>query len=69
MYNFQSTEGRKIIEEYSSVRRHVEVCVINFGGHWDKFLLLCEFYYKSSHPSSIDMTPFEEVMREDVDHP
>ncbi|WMV33264.1 hypothetical protein MTR67_026649 [Solanum verrucosum] len=34
-------------------------CVIGFGGHWDKFLPLCEFSYNNSYRSSIDMAPFE----------
>ncbi|XP_060210586.1 uncharacterized protein LOC132637526 [Lycium barbarum] len=33
-------------------------CVIDFGGHWDRFLSLAEFAYNSYH-CSIDMTPFE----------
>ena len=38
-------------------------CVIDFRGHWDKFLPLCEFSYYNSYHSSIDMTPFEELYR------
>ncbi|WMV08375.1 hypothetical protein MTR67_001760 [Solanum verrucosum] len=34
-------------------------CVIDFGGHWDKFLPLCKFSYNNSYHSSIDMAPFE----------
>ena len=34
-------------------------CVIEFGGHWDKFLSLLEFSYNNSYHSSIDMAPFE----------
>ncbi|WMV40750.1 hypothetical protein MTR67_034135 [Solanum verrucosum] len=34
-------------------------CVIDFGGHWDRFLPLCEFSYNNSYHSSIDMVPFE----------
>ncbi|WMV19897.1 hypothetical protein MTR67_013282 [Solanum verrucosum] len=52
-------DGRAVGEDYSSVRRHVEGCVIDFGGHCDKFLLLCEFSYNNSYHSSIDMTQFE----------
>ncbi|WMV09502.1 hypothetical protein MTR67_002887 [Solanum verrucosum] len=37
----------------------LRACVIDFGGHWDKFLLLCEFSYNNSYHSSIDMAPFE----------
>ena len=33
--------------------------VIDFGGHWDKFLLLFEFSYNNSYHSSIYMTSFE----------
>ncbi|WMV33306.1 hypothetical protein MTR67_026691, partial [Solanum verrucosum] len=37
----------------------LRACVIDSGGHWDKFLPLCEFSYNNSYQSSIDMTPFE----------
>ncbi|WMV29781.1 hypothetical protein MTR67_023166 [Solanum verrucosum] len=37
----------------------LRTCVIDFGGHWDKFLPLCEFSYNNSYHSNIDMTPFE----------
>ncbi|WMV32334.1 hypothetical protein MTR67_025719 [Solanum verrucosum] len=37
----------------------LRACVIDFGGHWDKFLPLCEFSYNSSYHSSNDMAPFE----------
>ncbi|EAW42591.1 hypothetical protein N9414_02831 [Nodularia spumigena CCY9414] len=33
--------------------------MIDFGGHWDKSLPLCEFSYNNSYHSSIDMAPFE----------
>ena len=33
--------------------------MIEFGGHWDKFLPLAEFSYNNSYHSSIDMAPFE----------
>ncbi|WMV33266.1 hypothetical protein MTR67_026651 [Solanum verrucosum] len=37
----------------------LRACVIDFGGHWDKFLPLCEFSYNNSYLSSIDMALFE----------
>ncbi|WMV38182.1 hypothetical protein MTR67_031567 [Solanum verrucosum] len=37
----------------------LRACVIDFGGHWDKFLPLCEFSYNKSYHCSIDMAPFE----------
>ena len=37
----------------------LKACVIDFGGHWDKFLPLCDFSYNNSYHSSINMTPFE----------
>ncbi|WMV09621.1 hypothetical protein MTR67_003006 [Solanum verrucosum] len=37
----------------------LRACVIDFGGHWDKFLPLCEFSYNNNYLSSIDMAPFE----------
>ena len=33
--------------------------MIDFGGHWETFLPLCEFSYINSYHSSIDMAPFE----------
>ena len=36
----------------------LRACVINFGGHWDKFLPLYELSYNISYYSSIDRTPF-----------
>ncbi|WMV45455.1 hypothetical protein MTR67_038840 [Solanum verrucosum] len=30
-------------------------CVIDFGGHWDKFVPLCEFSYNNNYHSSINM--------------
>ncbi|WMV13393.1 hypothetical protein MTR67_006778 [Solanum verrucosum] len=37
----------------------LRVCVIDFGGHWDKLLPLCDFSYYNSYHSSIEMAPFE----------
>ncbi|WMV29633.1 hypothetical protein MTR67_023018, partial [Solanum verrucosum] len=37
----------------------LRACVIDFGGHWDKFLSLCEFSYNNSYHSIIDMASFE----------
>ncbi|WMV08134.1 hypothetical protein MTR67_001519 [Solanum verrucosum] len=37
----------------------LRACVIDFGGHWDKFLPLCEFSYNNSYHSIIDMAPFK----------
>ena len=37
----------------------LRACVIEFGGHWDKFLLLAKFSYNNSYHSSIDMALFE----------
>ncbi|KAH0672776.1 hypothetical protein KY290_026933 [Solanum tuberosum] len=37
----------------------LRACVIDFGGHLDKFLPLNRFSYKNSYHSSIDMVPFK----------
>ena len=37
----------------------LRACMIEFGGHWDKFLPLAKFSYNNSYHSSIDMAPFE----------
>ncbi|XP_069145564.1 uncharacterized protein [Solanum lycopersicum] len=34
-------------------------CMIEFGGHWDKFLPLAEFSSNNNYHSSIDIAPFE----------
>ncbi|WMV26080.1 hypothetical protein MTR67_019465 [Solanum verrucosum] len=39
----------------------LRACVIDFRGHWDKFLPFCEFSYNNSYHSSIDMAPFESL--------
>lgn len=42
--------------------------VIDFGGHWYQFLLLCEFSCNNSYYSSIGMTPFEAFCGRGVGH-
>ena len=37
----------------------LRACLIEFGGHWDNFLLLAEFSYNNIYHSNIDMAPFE----------
>ena len=37
----------------------LRACVIGFGGHWDKFLSLCELTYNNCYHSSIIMEVFE----------
>ncbi|WMV33202.1 hypothetical protein MTR67_026587, partial [Solanum verrucosum] len=39
----------------------LRACVIDFGGHCDKFLPLCEFPYNNSYHSRIDMALFEAI--------
>ncbi|KAH0653103.1 hypothetical protein KY290_031391 [Solanum tuberosum] len=51
--NRQSDRTIQVLEDM------LKACVIDFGGHWDKFIPLCEFSYNNSYHSSIDMTPFE----------
>lgn len=34
-------------------------CVIDFGGHWEKFLPLWEFSNHNSYHSNINIAPFE----------
>lgn len=41
----------------------LRACMIDFGGHWDKFLLFCEFSCNSSNHSSIDIALFEALYR------
>lgn len=33
--------------------------MIDVGGHWDNFLLLCELSYDNSYQTSIDMASLE----------
>ncbi|WMV38359.1 hypothetical protein MTR67_031744 [Solanum verrucosum] len=51
--NRQSERTIQVLEDM------LKVCVIDFGGHWDKFIPLCDFSYNNSYHSSIDMAPFE----------
>ncbi|WMV32246.1 hypothetical protein MTR67_025631 [Solanum verrucosum] len=51
--NGQSERTIQVLEDM------LRACVIDFGGHWDKFLPLCEFSYNNSYHSSIDMALFE----------
>lgn len=39
----------------------MKALVIDFGGHWDYLLPLCEFSYNNSYHSNIDIAPFEEL--------
>lgn len=45
----------------------LRVCVIDFGGHWDKFLPLAEFVYNNNYHSSIDMVLFEAYIGGNMD--
>ncbi|KAK8945254.1 hypothetical protein KSP39_PZI007730 [Platanthera zijinensis] len=35
------------------------MCILNFGGKWEKYVTLVEFSYNSNFQTSIGMTPFE----------
>ncbi|KAH0773664.1 hypothetical protein KY290_010801 [Solanum tuberosum] len=59
LYNLPSTDRRVVRRTIQVLEDMLRACVIDFGGHWDKFLPLCEFSYNNSYHSSIDMTPFE----------
>ena len=37
----------------------LRACAIDFGGDWDTYLPLAEFFYNNSYHSSIDCAPFE----------
>ncbi|XP_070017271.1 uncharacterized protein [Nicotiana sylvestris] len=37
----------------------LRACVMDFGGSWDQFLPLAEFYYNNNYQSSIQMDPYE----------
>ena len=37
----------------------LRACMIDFVGHWNKFLPLEEFSYNKIYHSNIDMAPFE----------
>ena len=39
----------------------LRACVLDFGGSWDKYLLLVEFAYNNSYQSTIGRPPFEEL--------
>nr|GEW58027.1 putative reverse transcriptase domain-containing protein [Tanacetum cinerariifolium] len=46
-------------EDNSNTGRHVEGCVIDFGGSWDGHFPLVEFFYNNSYHASIKAAPFE----------
>ncbi|KAK9098285.1 hypothetical protein Syun_025330 [Stephania yunnanensis] len=37
----------------------LRACVLEFGGSWEEYLLLCEFAYNNNYQASIEMAPFE----------
>ena len=37
----------------------LQMCVMDFGGSWEKYLLLVEFDYNNNYNSTIGMAPFE----------
>ena len=37
----------------------LRACVLDFGGSWDTYLPLAEFFYNNSYHASIDRPPFE----------
>ena len=37
----------------------LRLCVLDFLGNWDSYLLLVEFSYNNSYHLSIGMTPYE----------
>ncbi|WMV18977.1 hypothetical protein MTR67_012362 [Solanum verrucosum] len=47
----------------------LRACVIDFGGHWDKFLPLCELSYNNSYHSTINMAPFEALYGKECSSP
>ena len=38
----------------------LRACVLEFGGHWEEYLHLCEFSYNNSYQANIGMAPFEQ---------
>jgi len=59
----QSERTIQVLEDMLKAR------VIDFGGHWHKFLPLCKFTYNNSYHSNIDMAPSRHFIGGDVDHP
>nr|GEW53119.1 putative reverse transcriptase domain-containing protein [Tanacetum cinerariifolium] len=47
------------LKEIVYTGRHVEACVIDYGGSWDRHLPLVEFSYNNSYHASIKAAPFE----------
>ena len=37
----------------------MRACVLDFGGSWNKYLLLMEFAYNNSYQATIGMAPYE----------
>jgi len=39
----------------------LRMCILNFGGSWDRYLPLVEFEYNNSYKLTIGMAPFEKL--------
>ena len=44
------------------------MCVMDFGGSWEKYLPLVEFAYNNSYHSTIGITPYEALYGRNVGH-
>ncbi|GJZ09778.1 putative reverse transcriptase domain-containing protein, partial [Tanacetum coccineum] len=55
---YPQTDGQ-IERTIQTLENMIRDCAIDFGGSWDKYLLLAEFSYNNSYHSSIKMPPYE----------
>ena len=49
-------QSERLIQTLEDMLR---ACVLEFGGHWEEYLHLCEFAYNNSYQASLGMAPFE----------
>ena len=46
----------------------LQACVLHIEGGWDEYLALIEFAYNNSYQSIIQMSSYEVLLDENVDH-
>ncbi|XP_059292207.1 uncharacterized protein LOC132045644 [Lycium ferocissimum] len=51
----------RIVMDFVVLDDMLRSCVIDFGGHWDRFLPFVEFASNNNYHSSIEMAPFESL--------
>lgn len=47
----------------------LRVCVLDFGGSWESYLLLVEFAYNNNYQATNKMAPYEALYRRECTSP